>query len=72
MVIKDIPGASEQSFFNRTILLQELQTTLKDPLHVLTDAYVPIFSRYRPKHFCLQTLFAPVLHSPIYNLCITS
>ena len=51
MVIKDIPGASEQSFFNRTILLQELQTTLKDPLHVLTDAYVLVFSRYRPKHF---------------------
>jgi len=24
--------------FNRMILLQKLQTTVKDPLHVLTDA----------------------------------
>ena len=44
----------------------------KDPLHVLTDAYVLVFSRYRPKHFCLQMLFAPIRNSPIYNLCISS
>ena len=69
--IKDKPGASELLFFNCTILQQELETTLKDPLHVLADAYVLVFSRYRPKHFCLRMLFAPVHHSPIYNLCIS-
>ena len=30
----------------------------------------PCFNRYRPKHFCSRTLFAPVRHSPTNNLCI--
>ena len=42
-----------------------------DPLHVLTDAYVLVLVDIDKKHFCLRTLFAPVRHSQIYNLCIS-
>jgi len=59
-------------FYNRTILLQELYTTLNYPLHVLNNAYVLVFSKYRPTLLCLRTLFAHVRHSPIYKLCISS
>ena len=59
-------------FSSYDIATRALHNFKKDHLHLLTDSYVLAFSRYWPKQFCLRTLFAPIRHSPIYNLCISS
>ena len=51
-------------------IASEALTTLKRSITCINRCECSCFNRYRPKHFCLRTLFAPVRHSPTNNLCI--
>ena len=52
------------------IASEALTTLKKRAITRINRCERPCFHRYRPKHFCQRTLFAPVRHSPTNNLCI--
>ena len=66
IIFKVILCASEQI----SDIASEALTTLKRAITCIHRCERPCFNRYRPKHFCQRTLFAPVRHSPTNKLCI--